>query len=63
MGLNYDLPEKAWVASGDEANWEKGLENGIWGLQPQLKHHWDRIDSGDLVLFYCMKTKGSNLHN
>jgi len=41
MGLNYDLPEKTWVAVGDEANRERGLENGIWGLQPQLKHHWD----------------------
>lgn len=53
MGANNDLSEKAWVAVGDEANWERGLENEIWGLRPQLKHHWDRIDSGDLVLFYC----------
>jgi hypothetical protein len=29
--------EKAWIAVGDEANWEQGLENGIWGLRSQLK--------------------------
>ena len=43
----------AWVAVGDEENWERGLENGIWGLQPQLEHHWIRLKPGDLVLFYC----------
>jgi hypothetical protein len=31
---------QSWVAVGDEANWERGLENGIWGLVPKLKHHW-----------------------
>jgi hypothetical protein len=45
----------AWVAVGDEANWERGFENGIWGLQPNLEHHWNRIQPGDLVLFYCVK--------
>ncbi|MBN1842593.1 MAG: hypothetical protein JW883_09980 [Deltaproteobacteria bacterium] len=43
----------AWVAVGDEANWERELENGIWGLVPQLEHHWLKIRPGDLVLFYC----------
>jgi hypothetical protein len=46
------MPEKAWVAVGDETNWERGLENGIWGLRPQLKNYWKRIEAGDLVLFY-----------
>lgn len=44
--------EKAWVAVGDEANWERGLENGIWGIIPKHKNHWDRVEPGDLVLFY-----------
>ena len=43
----------AWVAVGDEANWERGFENGIWGLQPSLEHHWKKLQPGDLVLFYC----------
>jgi hypothetical protein len=50
---------KAWVAVGDQVNWERGLENGIWGLRPQLKNHWTRIEPGDLILFYCkMPVKG-----
>ncbi len=44
---------QAWVAVGDEENWVRGLENGIWGLQPHLENHWNRIDRGDVVLFYC----------
>lgn len=43
----------AWVAVGDEANWERGLDHGIWGLMRELEHHWDRAQPGDLVLFYC----------
>ena len=50
MATNY---AKAWVAVGDEANWERGFENGIWGLVPKLENHWKRMQSGDLILFYC----------
>lgn len=46
-------PENAWVAVGDEENWVRGLENGIWGLQPQIENHWNKIDNGDVILFYC----------
>ena len=47
------MADSAWVAVGDAKNWERGLENGIWGLVPKLKNHWLRIKAGDLVLFYC----------
>jgi len=30
----------AWVAVGDQMNWERGLENGIWGIVPALKRSW-----------------------
>jgi len=43
-----------WVVVGNEKNWERGFENGIWGLVPPLEHHWLRITPGDLVLFYCV---------
>lgn len=46
---------KAWVAVGDQANWERGLENGIWGIVPQLAHHWQKAEKDELVLFYCKK--------
>jgi len=48
------MPGQSWVAVGDQANWERGLENGIWGLIPKLENHWHKIQSGDLVLFYCI---------
>jgi hypothetical protein len=51
--MNTDLYAKAWVAVGDAVNWERGFENGIWGLVPQLENHWQKMKSGDLVLFYC----------
>ena len=37
------MADMAWVAVGDQANWEKGFENGIWGIKPELEHHWQRI--------------------
>lgn len=43
----------AWVAVGDQMNWERGLENGIWGIVPALKRSWDKLAAGDLILFYC----------
>ncbi|MBN2415248.1 hypothetical protein JXO52_05375 [bacterium] len=42
-----------WVAVGDQENWVSGFENGIWGLVPKLENHWKRLQSGDMVLFYC----------
>lgn len=47
--------EKAWVAVGDAVNWERGFENGIWGLKPEIEHRWIKIQPGNLVLFYCIK--------
>ena len=31
---------QSWAAVGDEANWERGLENGIWGLVQKLENYW-----------------------
>ena len=33
------MAENIWVAVGDAANWERGFENGIWGLVPQLEYY------------------------
>ena len=45
--------EHAWIAVGDQKNWERGFENGIWGLIPKHQNKWSRLQTGDLVLFYC----------
>lgn len=50
MNITY---ENAWVAVGNIENWERGFENGIWGIVPELENHWFKIQPGDLVLFYC----------
>lgn len=45
---------KCWVAVGDEANWERGLDAGqIWGLVPKHENHWARLEAGDLLLMYA----------
>jgi len=54
MGRPINFSDRAWVAVGDEANWERGFENGIWGLVPHLEHHWNKLQTGHLVLFYCV---------
>ena len=41
-----------WVAVGDQLNWERGLENGIWGLRSGLYKHWKKISIGDMILLY-----------
>lgn len=53
MGPVRDTFKTAWVAVGDEANWVRGLDHGVWGIVPELENHWTRIAPGDLVLFYC----------
>ena len=44
---------QAWIAVGDQANWERGIENGVWGIVPQLEIQWNKIEQNDLLLFYC----------
>lgn len=55
MGKGDTVFGKAWIAVGDIENWERGLENGIWGIVPGLEHHWRRIEQNDVVLFYCKR--------
>lgn len=45
--------EQCWVAVGDQANWDTGLSSGqIWGLVSSHQNHWDRMESGDILLMY-----------
>ena len=45
----------AWVATGTRENWERALENGIWGIDPALHRNWKVASSGDLLLFYAKR--------
>jgi len=53
MDILAKLSGQAWVAVGDQANWELGIGNGIWGVVPELETHWNKIGQNDLILFYC----------
>lgn len=48
----------AWIATGDQANWERGLEQGIWGVVPSLENEWKKLKAGDLVFFYVKEPIG-----
>ncbi len=45
----------AWVATGTRENWERALENGIWGIDPALQRNWKVASPGDLLLFYAKR--------
>ncbi len=42
-----------WIAVGDQTNWERGVEQGIWGLIPHHEKMWSKMLEGDIVLFHC----------
>jgi hypothetical protein len=41
-----------WVAAGSSLNLRTSLEKGKWGVNKRLKGAWERVSSGDLLLFY-----------
>jgi hypothetical protein len=44
------MSEKAWVAVGDQDNWERGLESGIKKLLQTLKHAYDLWNSRPFLI-------------
>jgi hypothetical protein len=44
-----------WALTGSEENWDKGISETIWGVVEGLKSQWDKIEKGDLLLFYATK--------
>jgi hypothetical protein len=47
MDILAESSGQAWVAVGDQATWERGIENGIWGIVPQLEGQWNKIERND----------------
>lgn len=41
-----------WVLSGSRENWEKGAAESIWGVKEGLKNSWEKLEPGDILLFY-----------
>ena len=44
-----------WVLSGNEDNWERGLNEGVWGVTEKLKSEWEKLEKNDDLIFYCSK--------
>ncbi|MBL7165611.1 MAG: EVE domain-containing protein [Dehalococcoidales bacterium] len=48
-----------WLAVGSRRNWETALAHGnIWGLKDTQRHMWERIQKGDVLLFYSTRPVG-----
>jgi len=42
-----------WLAVGPVENWKISLERGVWGLSVTYLHSWERVQAGDIILFYA----------
>lgn len=43
---------KFWVLSGSLENWYRGISDSIWGCREGLKTKWDKLEAGDVLIFY-----------
>jgi predicted RNA-binding protein len=58
MRIN-NLPKKVWILTGNEENWEIAVRDKIWGVREgRLKSYWDKLEKGDLLLFYTKSPIG-----
>lgn len=46
---------RSWLLVGDEENWERALAENIWGVTGVHRKTWERLESGDVVLFYVKR--------
>ena len=46
---------RVWVLTGTEENWDKGIGETIWGVVEGLKFHWEKIEKGDVLIFYVTR--------
>lgn len=44
-----------WILVGNEENWETALQDSIWGAKHNLKNRWDKIEKGDILIFYVSR--------
>ncbi|MEM0257918.1 MAG: EVE domain-containing protein [Thermofilum sp.] len=46
----------AWTLTGSLENWRVALEKGVWGVSERAKGLWNKVQPGDRVVFYAVKT-------
>lgn len=44
-----------WTLSGTLENWVVGLVEGVWGAGERARALWEKVQSGDVVVFYAVK--------
>jgi hypothetical protein len=44
---------KAWISVGTPENWETAIAGNIWGVVEGLKSTWEKLQKGDILLFYA----------
>lgn len=44
---------QVWVSTGTAENWETAISGNIWGVRVGLKNLWEKLQKGDLLLFYA----------
>lgn len=42
-----------WLAVGPVENWKISLERGVWGLPATYLRSWEKVQAGDIVVFYA----------
>ena len=47
-----------WTLSGTLENWRIGLERGVWGVSERAKPLWEKVEKGDIVVFYATHNVG-----
>ena len=47
--------KKFWLLVGSEENWERALAENIWGVTEINRKTWEKLESGDVALFYVKR--------
>jgi predicted RNA-binding protein with PUA-like domain len=44
---------QVWISVGIVKNWETAISENIWGVKETQKNIWEKLQKGDLLLFYA----------
>ena len=47
-----------WLLSGIPENWEIALKKGVWGVSEKARPLWEKVQPGDVVVFYATRKTG-----
>jgi len=53
--INSKATPRVWILVGSEENWKTALQDSIWGVKKNLKNLWDKIEKGDILVFYVSR--------